>query len=70
MAYGGKGYSSNTGRMDNYPDDVLLIKDGVPHYTGEKMELLKEYKRCVEILLAKADAQKEPEDRTKRKGWH
>ena len=53
--------------MDNYPDDVLLIKDGVPHYTGEKMELLKEYKRRVEILLAKADAQKEPEDRTREK---
>ena len=43
MSYGGggKGYHGNTSGRTDYPGDVLLIKDGAPHYTGEKMELPK-----------------------------
>ena len=66
MVYGSHP-GSGKGNHDQYPDDVLLVKDGVPHYTGKKIELLKEYRRRVEILVTKAEGLENPGKRVRCK---
>ena len=44
-----------SGRSYWRDDEIIVDRDGVPHYTGEKPELLKEYKRRVALSLSRLE---------------
>ena len=50
---GDKGY----GRSD---DEIFVDKDGIPHFNAQKIELLKEYRRRVEMEYEASYAEQRP----------
>ena len=48
------------GRSFYRDDEIVVDRDGVPHFTGEKPELLAEYKKRVRLGIAQIRAEQEP----------
>lgn len=58
--------SNDHGRSWYRDDEIIVDKDGVPHYTGAMLELMREYRR--RVLFAYNNLEGEGDDETKEAG--
>ena len=54
------------GRSYYRDDEIVVDRDGLPHYTGENPDLIKEYKKRVKLALARLEGSGEDEDAAKK----
>ena len=56
----------SNGRSFYRDDEITVDRDGLPHYTGERPELLKEYKKRVNLMLGRLEGSGDEEEAVQR----
>ena len=54
------------GRSYYRDDEIVVDRDGLPHYTGENPDLIKEYKKRVKLALARLEGSGDNSDAAKK----